>query len=114
MARALVLEGPRKLRLSETDARALRPRDIRVRALFSGISHGTELSLYRGTSSFTEQVFDRELHAFVRPDPPRPTYPAQLGYGMIGVVEEVGSEVDEPHTRSCACRPATRPTGRCS
>ena len=96
MARALVLEGPRKLRLWDADAPPLKPRDIRIRALFSGVSHGTELSLYRGTSSFTEQVFDRELHAFVRPDPPRPTYPAQLGYGMVGVVEEVGSDVEVP------------------
>ena len=95
MARALVLEGPRRLRLLDEDVAGLRPREIRVRALLSGISHGTELNLYRGGSAFAERVFDRELRAFVRPDPPRPTYPATLGYGLVGAVEEVGSDVEE-------------------
>ena len=96
MARALVLEGPRRLRLQDADVPPLKPREIRVRALLSGISHGTELNLYRGSSGFAELVFDRELRAFVHPDPPRPTYPAPLGYEMVGVVAEVGSEVAEP------------------
>jgi 2-desacetyl-2-hydroxyethyl bacteriochlorophyllide A dehydrogenase len=95
VARALVLEGPRTLRLRDEQAPRLHARDVRVRALASGISHGTELNLYRGTSGFAEFVFDPELRAFVRPDPPRPTYPATLGYEMVGVVEEVGTEVDE-------------------
>ena len=93
MARALVLEDPRSLRLRDQDA-PLQPREIRVRALLSGISHGTELNLYRGSSAFADRVFDRDLRAFVRPEPPRPTYPAQLGYGLVGVVEEVGAAVD--------------------
>jgi threonine dehydrogenase-like Zn-dependent dehydrogenase len=66
-----------------------------VKALLSGISHGTELNLYRGTSAFADRVFDRDLRAFVRPDPPRSTYPATLGYELVGTVEEVGAEVHE-------------------
>jgi threonine dehydrogenase-like Zn-dependent dehydrogenase len=69
---------------------------VRIRALLSGISHGTELNLYRGGSVFGERVFDRELRAFVRPETPQDTYPARLGYALVGVVEEVGSDVDEP------------------
>jgi 2-desacetyl-2-hydroxyethyl bacteriochlorophyllide A dehydrogenase len=95
VARALVLEGPRTLRLREEEAPRLQTRDVRVRALASGISHGTELNLYRGTSGFAELVFDRELRAFVRPNPPRPAYPAMLGYEMVGVIEEVGTRVTE-------------------
>ena len=95
MVRALVLEGPRTLRLRVEEAPPLHARDVRVRALTSGISHGTELSLYRGTSGFAEFVFDPELRAFVRPDPARPAYPAHLGYEMVGVVEEVGPGVGE-------------------
>jgi 2-desacetyl-2-hydroxyethyl bacteriochlorophyllide A dehydrogenase len=74
--------------------RAVGERDVRVRALMSGISHGTELSLYRGTSAFTDRIFDRNLRAFVRPDPPRLTYPATMGYEMLGVVEDVRSTVN--------------------
>lgn len=95
MARALLLEGPRTLRLQDEDAPGLGPREFRVRSLVSGISHGTELNLYRGTSAFADRVFDRDLRAFVRPDPPRPAYPAMLGYELVGTVDEVGAEVRE-------------------
>jgi 2-desacetyl-2-hydroxyethyl bacteriochlorophyllide A dehydrogenase len=95
VVRALVLDGPRTLRLRDDEPAPLGPRDVRVRALASGISHGTELNLYRGSSAFADKVFDRDLRAFVRPDPPRPTYPAMLGYELVGVVDAAGSEVRE-------------------
>ncbi len=95
MPRALVLEGPRSLRLRDEDSPELGPRDVRLRALVSGVSLGTELSLYRGGSAFAEREFDRELRAFVRPDPPRSLYPAPLGYEMVGRVEAVGDAVRE-------------------
>ena len=95
MPRALVLEGPRSLRLRDEETPQLGPRDVRVRALVSGVSLGTELSLYRGSSAFAEREFDRELRAFVRPDPPRSVYPAPLGYEMVGRVENVGRDVGE-------------------
>ena len=95
MGRALLLEAPRALRLQDQQATSLAAREIRVRALLSGISHGTELSLYRGTSAFADRVFDRDLRAFVRPDPPRPVYPAMLGYELVGTVEAAGAGVHE-------------------
>jgi 2-desacetyl-2-hydroxyethyl bacteriochlorophyllide A dehydrogenase len=95
VARSLVLEGPRSLRLESDDVPELGPRDIRVRAALSGISHGTELNLYRGSSAFADREFDGKLRAFVRPDPPRPTYPAPLGYELVGVVAEAGAAVDD-------------------
>lgn len=95
MARALQLDGPRALRLCDVPAAALGPREIRVKALVSGISHGTELSLYRGTSAFADRVFDRGLRAFVTPDEPAATYPAPLGYELVGRVDEAGPDVDE-------------------
>jgi 2-desacetyl-2-hydroxyethyl bacteriochlorophyllide A dehydrogenase len=95
VARALLLEAPRTLRLRDEEASGLAPREIRVRTLVSGISHGTELNLYRGTSAFADRVFDRDLRAFVRPEPPRPAYPAMLGYELVGTVVEAGADVDE-------------------
>ena len=65
MPRTLVLDGPRQLRLAEQPSRSLGPGEVRLRARLSGISHGTELSLYRGTSAFADKVFDRGLRAFV-------------------------------------------------
>ncbi|HWC41383.1 MAG TPA: zinc-binding dehydrogenase [Actinomycetota bacterium] len=96
MPRTLVLEGPRQLHLAEQPARPLRSGEIRLRALLSGISHGTELSLYRGTSAFTDKVFDRGLRAFVEPPAgSAATYPVTLGYEMVGEVTEVAPDVHE-------------------
>jgi 2-desacetyl-2-hydroxyethyl bacteriochlorophyllide A dehydrogenase len=96
MPRTLVLDGPRRLRLSDQPTRPLRPGEIRLRALLSGISHGTELSLYRGTSAFTDKVFDRGLRAFVEPPAgSAATYPVTLGYEMVAEVAEVAPGVTE-------------------
>ena len=96
MPRSLVLDGPRQLRLSEQPARPLRPGEIRLRARLSGISHGTELSLYRGTSAFTDKVFDRGLRAFVEPQAGSvAAYPVTLGYEMVAEVLEVAPDVTE-------------------
>jgi 2-desacetyl-2-hydroxyethyl bacteriochlorophyllide A dehydrogenase len=94
MPRTLVLDGPRQLRLSDQPTRPLRPGEIRLRALLSGISHGTELGLYRGTSAFTDKVFDRGLRAFVEPPAgSAAAYPVTLGYEMVGEVTEVAPDV---------------------
>jgi threonine dehydrogenase-like Zn-dependent dehydrogenase len=96
MPRSLVLDGPRQLRLSDQPTRPLRPGEIRLRARLSGISHGTELSLYRGTSAFTDKVFDRGLRAFVEPPAgSAAAYPVTLGYEMVAEVLEVAPDVTE-------------------
>ena len=96
MSRTLVLDGPRQLRLAEQPSRSLGPGEVRLRARLSGISHGTELSLYRGTSAFADKVFDRGLRAFVEPPAGSASaYPVTLGYEMISEVVEVGLGVTE-------------------
>jgi 2-desacetyl-2-hydroxyethyl bacteriochlorophyllide A dehydrogenase len=92
--RTLVLEGSRMLRLVQRTSAPLRAGEARLRSLLSGISHGTELSLYRGTSAFTDRVFDRGLRAFVTPHAGSvSTYPVTLGYEMVSEVVEVASDV---------------------
>jgi 2-desacetyl-2-hydroxyethyl bacteriochlorophyllide A dehydrogenase len=96
MSRTLVLDGPRQLRLAEQPSRSLDTGEVRLRARLSGISHGTELSLYRGTSAFADKVFDRGLRAFVEPPAGSASaYPVTLGYEMISEVVEVGLGVTE-------------------
>ena len=89
-----MLTAPRELRFDEIPSRPPGPGEVRVRSLLSGISHGTELNLYRGTSAFADHVFDRELRAIVPAGDVSP-YPATLGYGLVGVVAEVGPGVEE-------------------
>jgi 2-desacetyl-2-hydroxyethyl bacteriochlorophyllide A dehydrogenase len=92
--RALVLEGSRQLRLVEQRSAPLLAGEARLRSRLSGISHGTELSLYRGTSAFTDKVFDRGLRAFVTPHAGSASaYPVTLGYEMVSEVVEVAPDV---------------------
>ena len=64
MPRTLILDGPHRLRLVDQPSRPLLPGEARLRSRLSGVSHGTELNLYRGTSAFADKVFDRGLRAF--------------------------------------------------
>ncbi len=66
---------------------------MRARALLSGISHGTELQLWRGTSPFAGKRFDRELRLLVKADE-QDAYPIRIGYEWVGRVEEVGADVE--------------------
>src|ERR1044072_7078179 len=90
--RNLLLEGPRTLALAEAEHRPLRPGEARVRTLRRGISHGTELTLYRGTSPFGDRVFDRDLRAFV-PAAHNGAFPQRLGYELVAEVTEVAGDV---------------------
>jgi 2-desacetyl-2-hydroxyethyl bacteriochlorophyllide A dehydrogenase len=91
MPRELLLTAPRELRLVEYEEAPLRPGQVRAEAIISGISHGTELAAYRGTSPHAAGRFDRELRLFV--EGAGPLYPQTLGYEWVGVVREVGVEV---------------------
>jgi threonine dehydrogenase-like Zn-dependent dehydrogenase len=93
MSRALMLTAPRELSFEDIVVGRPGPTEVRLRSLLSGISHGTELALYRGTSAFVDHVFDRELRALLPAGDTSP-YPATLGYGLISVVEEVGRDVE--------------------
>jgi threonine dehydrogenase-like Zn-dependent dehydrogenase len=92
MPKNLVLTAPRRLEFAETAARPLGPGEVRLRSLISGISHGTELALYRGTAPFASKAFDAELRVFV-PDAGG-NLPRQLGYDLVGEAVETGSGVD--------------------
>jgi 2-desacetyl-2-hydroxyethyl bacteriochlorophyllide A dehydrogenase len=92
MPQELLLEGPRDLRLRSYDEAPLKSNQVRAQAIVSGISHGTELNLYRGTSPFHTRRFDPDLRLFVAADN-RPTYPMKLGYEWVGRVVQVGPEV---------------------
>jgi len=94
MAEAYYLVGPRTLELRPYEEPPLGPRDVRLRSVLSGISHGTEMNLYRGTAPFATKHFDGE-HRLFMPNPEPGFRPRPLGYELVSRVVEVGSEVDE-------------------
>jgi threonine dehydrogenase-like Zn-dependent dehydrogenase len=93
MPRELLLTGPRALELASYDDGPVAPDQIRAEALVSGISHGTELALYRGVSPFDGKRFDTNLRLFVA-DAEAETSPMRLGYEWVGTVREAGAAVD--------------------
>jgi threonine dehydrogenase-like Zn-dependent dehydrogenase len=60
----VALEAPRRVQLVDEPSSVLGPRQIRVRTLYSGISAGTELALYRGTSPFLRKRWEPTLRLF--------------------------------------------------
>jgi threonine dehydrogenase-like Zn-dependent dehydrogenase len=95
MPSELLLTAPRSIRLRQYDDGPLATDQLRAEAIVSGISHGTELALYRGASPFDGKRFDTDLRLFVD-DVETGTYPMRLGYEWVGTVRERGAAVDKP------------------
>lgn len=94
--------GPRRLVVSEIEAPPIAEDEVRVQTLFSGISHGTEMNVYRGQAPFFRRKLDGSVRLF-RPAAEREkwAYPIRscdpgvwyMGYANVGKVIEVGSGV---------------------
>ncbi|GAC1313910.1 MAG: zinc-binding alcohol dehydrogenase [Chloroflexota bacterium] len=93
---AVGLAGPRQVTLIDEPLVPLPPGKVRVRTLLSGISTGTELAAYRGTSPFFQKQWDPEQRLFLpRSDTPSLTYPfSTWGYEEVGEIIETSSD---PH-----------------
>lgn len=95
--------GPKALVTEEVESpEHLGDNQVRVQTLYSGISHGTEMNVYRGSAPFFEEKYDPALRLFVPADqnekwgyPIRSCDPGvwYLGYSASGKVVEVGSSV---------------------
>lgn len=92
--RALVLEAVRQLAFEDLPVVPLGPGEVRIRTLWSGISAGTELSQYRGTSPFMQRHWDAANRMFRETGAPSWGFPVRnLGYEEAGEVVETGSGV---------------------
>lgn len=95
MPTATSFTAPLTVEIVETDSPELGPRDVRVRTVYSGISAGTELTAYRGTNPYLDKKWDTERRLFL-PGESSFEYPlVGWGYEEVGVVDEVGSEVED-------------------
>ena len=91
MPRSYVLVGPRRLELREYQDPPLGPRDVHLRSVMSGISHGTEMEIYRGTAPYNRH-FD-VLHRLFVPNEEDGFREVHLGYEMVSRVVELGNQV---------------------
>ncbi len=88
----LVFAAPKKISFREYKELTLKPTEVRVKTLFSGISSGTEMNVYRGTAPEYYKGFDRDLRLFMK-EKPRWEYPVSYGYEQVGEIVEVGEQV---------------------
>jgi 2-desacetyl-2-hydroxyethyl bacteriochlorophyllide A dehydrogenase len=93
---ALVLKAPRDLAFETLEIAPLGSEEVRLRTLFSGVSAGTELSQFRGTSPFMNRRWDESRRLFIESETPSWTYPVRnLGYEECGEIIEAGSAVGD-------------------
>lgn len=94
MGYVLTVEGPRKIGLTEYDERPLAAGEVRLKTIHSGISAGTELTLFRGSNPYLAKSWDRDKRLFLPSNDtwgyPRPA----IGYEEVGEVTEVGEGVE--------------------
>jgi threonine dehydrogenase-like Zn-dependent dehydrogenase len=92
----LGLDAPYEPAFFEYEVPPLEDGRFRVETLYSGLSAGTELTLYKGTNPYLHAAFDPEFGVF-RPGAPSFGYPIeQLGYMEVGRVVESRCEAAVP------------------
>lgn len=96
MAYLVELTQPRVVGTRTYSTPDVGPDEVLIRTLYSGISAGSELTIYRGTNPYLGKWRDPELALFL-PGEASFGYPVDVwGYSEVGVVEAVGIEVAAP------------------
>ena len=94
MGRCVRFTAPHRAEVVEVPDEDLAPGQVRLDTLFSGISTGTELTVYRGTNPYFDARWDPADRLFL-PGPGTMSYPVDaFGYEEVGRVAEVGEGVD--------------------
>ena len=89
MSKEFLVTAPKTIEFRDYMEPPLKSDEVRVRALVSGIKHGTEMALYSGITPFLEKEFDPDLRIFLaRKD--KSFYPLNLGSWLVGYVLETG------------------------
>ena len=112
-AQILVITAPHQLATLTRRLPDPGPDEVLVKTLFSGISHGTEMNVYRGLAPQWSKRYDRELRLFLPATPgesaPLPEqgywtaadthwgYPLAYGYANVGRVIARGRAVQHLH-----------------
>jgi threonine dehydrogenase-like Zn-dependent dehydrogenase len=87
------LTAPRTVTVVDPPAEPLRASAVRIRTLYSGLSAGTELAIFRATSPYLSKTWDRERRMFVSGDPTFGFPVSVWGYSEVGRVSECGEGV---------------------
>jgi 2-desacetyl-2-hydroxyethyl bacteriochlorophyllide A dehydrogenase len=86
LATSVWFPGPRQVELRRESLSAVGAADVRVRAIVSGLSHGTEMLVYRGQAPADLALDLPTLRGSFG-------FPIKYGYASVGRIVEVGSVV---------------------
>ena len=95
-AKVVVLTGPRQVEVHEVLVSAPGPHEVQVATLFSGISAGTEMNVYRGRAPQWQLRLDPSTRLFSQSEKPDWSYPLTYGYANVGRVVGAGEGVTSP------------------
>jgi threonine dehydrogenase-like Zn-dependent dehydrogenase len=96
MGKLFVFNAPREPGYLTYEDTPLKPDEVRIKTLYSGISAGTELTFYRGTNPYLNKQWDTEKRLFLPERAPSFSYPVtNLGYEEVGEVIETGTDVTD-------------------
>lgn len=97
MGNMIVIRGPRELGYADTEDLALKPGEVRLEMLYSGISAGTQLTLYRGNNPYLTKSFNADLRVFEPADQTKSPYPipGAWAYEEVGRICELGPGVTQ-------------------
>ena len=96
MAKAAVLTGPQQVEVRQVPVAPPGPGEVLIETLYSGISAGTEMNVYRGRAPQWEMRSDPVTRLFARTETPDWRYPLIYGYSNVGRVLRTADEVDSP------------------
>jgi len=91
MNKSLYFVGPKAVKIREEKEEPVGNGQVRVKTLFSGISHGTEMNVYRGTAVQINKRRDEETGLFVETAASDLRYPFKYGYQNVGKIIECGT-----------------------
>ena len=87
------ISGPRQVTIVEETLPEPGQGQVEIKSICSGISHGTEMNVYRGVAPMWHMQQDRETRLFVPADAPQWQYPMSYGYACVGEVVRIGPNV---------------------
>src|SRR5579883_417528 len=96
--KGLYVDQPEHVIIKEVDEPELSADEVRIRAEFAAIKHGTDFHIFSGTSPFQDRDFDLTQRLFVKraDEDVRDRHLHRfIGNTVVGVVSEVGPAVQE-------------------
>ena len=101
--KVLTYVAPKTLKVEERPSRDIGAKQVKLKTMYTGVSHGTEMNIYRGIAPQWTKVQDGQARLFIEPEDGVPawSYPVSscdegvwyMGYAGVGEVIEVGAEV---------------------